>query len=77
MTLNCYKVQVFAQKKALKSTKTGRGPLYFGHLMLPLHFGAYGCDPLLGPGSIAGGHPVVDTLHLTSLSPLSPIPIKF
>jgi hypothetical protein len=27
--------------------------------MLPLLFGAYGCDPLLGPGSIAGGHPVV------------------
>jgi hypothetical protein len=27
--------------------------------MSPLLFGAYGCDPLLGHGSIAGGHPVV------------------
>jgi hypothetical protein len=30
--------------------------------MSPLVFGAYGCDPFLGPGSIAGGHPVVQTL---------------
>jgi hypothetical protein len=59
MALNSYKVHIFAQNKAKKITKTGRGPLYFGQLMLPLHFGAYGCDPLLGPGSIAGGHPVV------------------
>jgi hypothetical protein len=54
MALNSYKVHIFAQNKAKKITKTGRGPLYFGQLMLPLHFGAYGCDPLLGPGSIAG-----------------------
>jgi hypothetical protein len=39
-------------------SKIGRGPLYFGQLMLPLLFGAYACDPLLGPDSIAGGHPV-------------------
>ncbi len=25
--------------------------------MLPVVFGSYGCDPLLGPGSIAGGPP--------------------
>jgi hypothetical protein len=61
MALNSYKVHIFAQNKAKKITKTGRGPLYFGQLMLPLLFGAYGCDPLLGPGSIAGGHPVCRT----------------
>jgi hypothetical protein len=41
-------------------------PLSFGQLMLPLLFGAYGCDPLLGPGSIAGGHPV-DRLRYISV----------
>jgi hypothetical protein len=58
MALNSYKVHIFAQNKAKKIAKTGRGPLYFGQLMLPLLFGAYSCDPLLGPASIAGGHPV-------------------
>jgi hypothetical protein len=29
--------------------------------MLPLVFESYGCDPLLGHGSTAGGHPVVYT----------------
>ncbi len=30
--------------------------------MLHLVFGSYGCDPLLGHGSIAGGHPVGGTV---------------
>ncbi len=29
--------------------------------MLSLLFGAFGCDPFLGPGSITGGHPVFIT----------------
>jgi len=30
MALNSYKVHIFAQNKALKMTKTGCAPLYFG-----------------------------------------------
>ncbi len=44
--------------------------------MLPLLFGSYACDPLLGPGSIAGGHPV-GKYTAQYITPTVQVPVNF